>query len=411
MARDLDAARARDRGDRAGRPARHARQLPPVPDRGPVGRSRARSPGSAGRSSRPRRTARAGSSVRAGSTRRPDPTAGSRSATASSRRTAARAIATEVVHALFDWAQAQGVDRFRASVSPGNVPSLAIITGLGFRRSASRSTTSTARSSSSSSMAGRRRSARPVTRRRPDAMSDMPRCATSRTTPDAPGARGRPGLRHAGRPRRRRTGRADRGGLAADLPDLDLRPGRRRQPARRLRVRALAEPDPRTPRAGDRGARGRRARDRLRVGVGGDRGHRRARRAGRRDRRRRRRLRRDLPLSRARPPRQGRRRALRRPRGRAGRALGGAHRADAAGLVRDAVEPAAQGRRHRGDRGDRRAPGGRGRPTAARRGRQHVRVAGPPAAADDGRGHRLPLGDEVPGRSLRHDRRRGGHLG
>jgi RimJ/RimL family protein N-acetyltransferase len=41
-------------------------------------------------------------------------------------------VATEVVHALFDWANEHGVDRFRASVSPGNVPSLAIITGLGF---------------------------------------------------------------------------------------------------------------------------------------------------------------------------------------------------------------------------------------------------------------------------------------
>ena len=65
-------------------------------------------------------------------------------------------VATEVVRALFDWAHAQGVDRFRASVSPDNVglagdhprPRLP-------RRSASRSTTSTARSSSSSSMAGR----------------------------------------------------------------------------------------------------------------------------------------------------------------------------------------------------------------------------------------------------------------
>jgi RimJ/RimL family protein N-acetyltransferase len=41
-------------------------------------------------------------------------------------------VATEVVHALFDWALANGVDRFRASVSPGNVASLAIIQGLGF---------------------------------------------------------------------------------------------------------------------------------------------------------------------------------------------------------------------------------------------------------------------------------------
>lgn len=43
-------------------------------------------------------------------------------------------VATEAVLALFDWAVEQGVDRFRASVSPGNVGSLAIITGLGFRQ-------------------------------------------------------------------------------------------------------------------------------------------------------------------------------------------------------------------------------------------------------------------------------------
>ena len=108
---------------------------------------------------------------------------------------------------------------------------------------------------------------------------------------------------------------------------------------------------------------------------------------------------------------KGDRRALRRPRRRAGRPLGGADRAHPARLVRDAVEPAAQGRRHRGDRRDRRAAGGRGRPAAARRGRQHVRVAGAAAAADAGRRHRLPLGDEVPRRSLGHDPRRGGHLG
>ena len=40
---------------------------------------------------------------------------------------------------------AQGVDRFRASVSPGNVASLAIIAQFGFRRSGSRSMTSTAK--------------------------------------------------------------------------------------------------------------------------------------------------------------------------------------------------------------------------------------------------------------------------
>jgi RimJ/RimL family protein N-acetyltransferase len=43
-------------------------------------------------------------------------------------------VATECVRALFDWAHERGVDRFRASVSPGNVASLAIITGLGFRQ-------------------------------------------------------------------------------------------------------------------------------------------------------------------------------------------------------------------------------------------------------------------------------------
>ena len=42
-------------------------------------------------------------------------------------------VATEVVHALLDWAHANGVDRFRASVGPWNVPSLAIIKGLGFQ--------------------------------------------------------------------------------------------------------------------------------------------------------------------------------------------------------------------------------------------------------------------------------------
>lgn len=42
-------------------------------------------------------------------------------------------VATEVVRALFDWAAREhGVQRFRASVAPDNVPSLAIIRGLGF---------------------------------------------------------------------------------------------------------------------------------------------------------------------------------------------------------------------------------------------------------------------------------------
>jgi ribosomal-protein-alanine N-acetyltransferase len=43
-------------------------------------------------------------------------------------------VASEVVRALFDWAHSQGVDRFRASVSPGNVASLAVVGRLGFRQ-------------------------------------------------------------------------------------------------------------------------------------------------------------------------------------------------------------------------------------------------------------------------------------
>lgn len=43
-------------------------------------------------------------------------------------------VATEVARAMFDWAHGQGVDRFRAAVQPGNVASLAIIDGFGFRQ-------------------------------------------------------------------------------------------------------------------------------------------------------------------------------------------------------------------------------------------------------------------------------------
>jgi len=44
-------------------------------------------------------------------------------------------VATEVVRALFDWAAREhDVRRFRASVSPNNVASLAIIRGFGFRQ-------------------------------------------------------------------------------------------------------------------------------------------------------------------------------------------------------------------------------------------------------------------------------------
>lgn len=43
-------------------------------------------------------------------------------------------VATEVVRALFDWAHSQGVDKFRASVAPTNVGSLAIVRGFGFQQ-------------------------------------------------------------------------------------------------------------------------------------------------------------------------------------------------------------------------------------------------------------------------------------
>jgi RimJ/RimL family protein N-acetyltransferase len=44
-----------------------------------------------------------------------------------------RGVATECIAALLDWAEAQGIHRFKASVAPDNVPSLAIIGRLGFR--------------------------------------------------------------------------------------------------------------------------------------------------------------------------------------------------------------------------------------------------------------------------------------
>jgi RimJ/RimL family protein N-acetyltransferase len=45
-----------------------------------------------------------------------------------------RRIATECVRALLAWAETQGVHRFRASVAPGNVASLAIIGFFGFHQ-------------------------------------------------------------------------------------------------------------------------------------------------------------------------------------------------------------------------------------------------------------------------------------
>jgi len=49
-----------------------------------------------------------------------------------------RGYATEAVRALLDWARAQGVDRFVASVGPDNEPSLAIVRRLGFKQTGER---------------------------------------------------------------------------------------------------------------------------------------------------------------------------------------------------------------------------------------------------------------------------------
>ena len=43
-----------------------------------------------------------------------------------------RGYATEAVVGLLEWARAQGIHRFIASVGPGNEPSLRIVRGLGF---------------------------------------------------------------------------------------------------------------------------------------------------------------------------------------------------------------------------------------------------------------------------------------
>ena len=70
--------------------------------------------------------------------------------------------------------------------------------------------------------------------------------------------------------------------------------------------------------------------------------------AGDGDRRRRRRLRRHVPIPRAGARRAGARDGpVCRPGRRPGRVVGGAHRPDAPGLVRDADQPAAEGDRHR----------------------------------------------------------------
>jgi ribosomal-protein-alanine N-acetyltransferase len=47
-----------------------------------------------------------------------------------------RGVATEAISALFDWAAREhGVTRFRASIAPDNVASLAVVAHFGFRQS------------------------------------------------------------------------------------------------------------------------------------------------------------------------------------------------------------------------------------------------------------------------------------
>ena len=48
-----------------------------------------------------------------------------------------RGVATEAVRALFDWAAREhGVTRFRASIAPDNIASLAVVRRLGFQQTA-----------------------------------------------------------------------------------------------------------------------------------------------------------------------------------------------------------------------------------------------------------------------------------
>ncbi|CAA9340859.1 MAG: Cystathionine gamma-lyase, partial [uncultured Friedmanniella sp.] len=215
----------------------------------------------------------------------------------------------------------------------------------------------------------------------------------------------RPGLLHPCHPRRPASRPGQRGRGARDLGDLHLRPGRRRRPARRLRVLALGQPDADGARAVPGLAGAGRARLRLRQRPG-RRGHpaaddRPARWARRHPRRR---LRRHLPDLRPGARALGARLhpgSTDRPGRRAG---GRPARRDHRRLGGDAHQPAARRRRHRRDRGHR----PRGRCPAGRR--QHLRLALPAAAADPRGRRRRALHHEVLRRPLRRRRRRPAHL-
>ena len=241
------------------------------------------------RPDRGRRAAR--SSGRSGSTRRRDPTVGSRSATGSSRRYRRQGVATEVVRALFDWAAWSTASIASARRSrPTTCASLAIIAGLRLppgRRPDRRHRRRGAR------VRARRLAARPEARgyhglAMPDATTDDPQLAFDTLAVHA-GAEPDE-LTGAVSPPIYQTSTFAQDGVGR--PRRGYEYARSQNPTRERLERAVAALE-----GGD-------ARDRVRVGVGGDRGHRRARRARRRDRRRRRRLRRDVPLPRAGPPRR-----------------------------------------------------------------------------------------------------------
>ena len=214
-------------------------------------------------------------------------------------------------------------------------------------------------------------------------------------------------------PRRRRARRDDRRRLAADLPDLDLRPGRRRPaaraatstPAARTRPASASSARWRTSRAGATGSRSRAARRRPRRSPSSPA-----------------RATRSSSATTSTAARTATSSASTGPRA-AGRAsyvdLASGHDALWEGLtartrlvwfespsnpllkVTDIAAAAATRPRPRG-------AGGAG--AAARRRRQHVRVAGAPAPARARRRHRVPLGHQVPRRALGRDPRDRGHV-
>ena len=201
------------------------------------------------------------------------------------------------------------------------------------------------------------------------------------------------GLRDPGHPRRPGARSGDRGRDDSHLPDLDLRAGgRRRQQG--LRLRAGRQPHAYRSRGVPRLVGERRPRPRVLVGPRGDDVDHAPPRPRRPRRLRQRCLRRHVPHVLAGLRAEGLpvhlhdpRRALERP--------GGTRRRRETRLARDADEPAAQPRRHRGRR---RRDTRRRRP--ARR-RLDVRDAVPPEPARPRRGPRRPLDDEVPRRALR----------